>query len=62
MTNFLLDEDAELPRHDLHGKIVPCRSNPAIAIWYYRVDGSPGMIRLSVYLLPKDVLHRSHDE
>src|SRR4030095_573135 len=37
------------------------RSNPASSIWYHRVDASPGMIHLSVYLLPEDVPHHSHD-
>jgi hypothetical protein len=38
------------------------RSNPAIAIWYHRVDGSPGMIRMSVYLGTKDMLYLSHED
>jgi hypothetical protein len=37
------------------------RSNSAITVWYHSVDSSPGMIRVSLYLGTKDVLHLSHD-
>jgi hypothetical protein len=36
-------------------------SNPAFAVWDHRIDGSPSMIRRSVYPRTEDVLHLSHD-
>jgi hypothetical protein len=36
-------------------------SNSAIAVSYHSLDGSPGMIRVSIYLLTEDVLYLSHD-
>jgi len=37
------------------------RSNSAIAVSYHSVDGSPGMIRVFVYLGTEDVLYLRHD-
>jgi hypothetical protein len=37
------------------------RSNSAIAVSYHSIDGSPGMIRVSVYLRAEDSLHLGQD-
>jgi hypothetical protein len=35
--------------------------HPAFAVSYHSIDGSPSMIRVSVYLLTEVVLHLNHD-